>query len=259
MNDATRERLLALNRRFYARHAGSFSESRRRPWDGWKRLLTHLPPHLGHSPHLSPTRGTLRVLDLGCGNGRFGLFLRERFEAIEYQGFDSSTELLEQARRRLASLLEARFANLDLVEDDLSGRLGSRRYHLIVLFGVLHHIPGRSNRIHLLARLAPHLERGGILAASLWRFDRLPRYLGKVLPWESYNERAESPLDLAELERGDHLLTWAGDRETPRYCHLLDEGEAAELVRSSSLPLVERFEADGAGSDNNVYLVLGGV
>ena len=259
MNVATQRALLELNRRFYARYAASFSASRERPWHGWERLLDHLA---------AARRGALRVLDVGCGNGRFATFLAARRpEKIFYLGVDSSPQLLAEARRRLSHLvaegrLELRLLELEVTADEavqqLAGsRLGRARLQLITLFGVLHHIPGRAGRARLLARLALHLAAPGLLAVSLWCFDRQRRISDKILPWEEYNRRAPEPIDLVQLERGDHLLTWAGERDTPRYCHLADEEEIAGLITAVGLPCRARFAADGPGGDHNLYLVFG--
>lgn len=250
MDEATRIQLLDLNRKFYAHHARSFDDSRRRPWSGWDRAVGHV----------APAGDTLRVLDVGCGNGRFAAYLAERRrERIDYHGLDSSLELLAWAERRLASSsaggrIEARLEEADVAREDLSRVLGRRRYHLVAVFGLLHHIPGHACREDLLARLRPHVELGGVLAVSLWRFDRRPRHREKVLPWSSYNERSPRPIDPAQLERGDHLLTWADDRAVPRYCHLVDDEEIAALAGSTSLRLLDQYDADSANS----YLVLGG-
>ena len=61
MKDDTARRLLAINRSFYQRHAADFARTRRQAWAGWQRLLPLL-------------RGRARLLDVGCGNGRFGRF-----------------------------------------------------------------------------------------------------------------------------------------------------------------------------------------
>ncbi len=88
MDDSTRLRLNAINRAFYTRRAGSFVQTRNHPWPGWKRAL-------GAFPKDEP----LRVLDIGCGNGRYGHFLAERAERpVAYTGVDLSPALLEEAR-----------------------------------------------------------------------------------------------------------------------------------------------------------------
>jgi SAM-dependent methyltransferase len=249
MDEATKEQLLELNRRFYARHARSFSDSRRRPWSGWERVVEHVG---------SFGSEVLRVLDVGCGNGRFGAYLEQQARGrVQYHGIDSCPELLAEAERRLPLAPDGPFKAIleetDVIRDGLSRTLGTHRYHLIAVFGLLHHLPGRSNRSELLASLGLHLEPEGLLAVSLWRFDRRPRYREMVVPWSSDRD---CPIDPAKLEAGDHLLTWAGDRETPRYCHLVDDEEVTELVESSSLRLMDRFAADGAGADN-CYLIFG--
>ena len=243
-----------MNRRFYLRHAAAFSASRRRAWAGWNKLPEQLPTR--------PMR-SLSVLDIGCGNARFATFLLDQLPGgLVYEGLDDSAELLSHAEQRLAGALAegrvtARLSKVRLTGQDLSQLPSGRRYDLVVLFGVLHHIPGSQAREGLLADLAGLLAPEGILVASLWRFDRQPGWPGKILPWESYNSAADSPIDLAELEDGDHLLTWAGDRQAPRYCHLCSEAEAEALVEASALRLRDRFQADGRAGDQNLYLVLG--
>ncbi len=253
MNDTTRRALAEINRRFYSRHAESFSASREKPWLGWNRLLGHLG---------APARGALRVLDVGCGNARFASFLAEhRDDRIAYLGVDASPALLEAARQRLAEGADGRVSTR-LLRQDLTGKgvegcLGTSSHHLIALFGILHHIPGRAARADLLARLAPRLAPSGVLAASLWRFDRLPRFAAKVVPWADFNRDSPDPVDPGDLEDGDYLLTWAGDRDTPRYCHLVDEDEISSALAAAGLTCLDRFTADGSAGDLNRYLVYG--
>jgi SAM-dependent methyltransferase len=249
MDEPTRRALRALNRRFYDHHAESFSRSRGRAWPGWRRLL----PHLASVP-------VLRVLDAGCGNARFASFLAESLPGrrLDYLGLDSSKRLLDAACRRLATTAEppgglrARLDRHDLIEDGPPSDLGS--FHLVVLFGVLHHVPGREERLDLVRRLGKLLLPDALMAISLWRFDRLPRFAAKRVPWERL---ADDVLCPGRLEEGDHLLGWGGETKVPRYCHLTSDSEADELVRSCGLRLCERFTADGASQDLNLYLLLG--
>jgi tRNA (uracil-5-)-methyltransferase TRM9 len=248
MDLRTQNALLAVNRRFYERHGASFSATRQFAWPGWPHLLPHLP-------QVAPT--PLAVLDVGCGNGRFARFLATQVKAPwTYLGLDSSPLLLAQAQE-LPLPLQLRL--VDLIADPLSAVLGEQRFHWIALFGVLHHLPGRANRQRLLVDLAHHLARPGILTLSIWRFDQDPRAPQKRLSWERYNTTAGERIALDQLEPGDQLLTWAGDPDTPRFCHLADEGEVVHwqaLLGQQELSLRERFAADGRTGAENSYLVF---
>ena len=81
-----------LNRDFYLKTQENFNRSRQRPWLGWKKLLPHLTPRLQGL--------SLKVLDLGCGNGRFGVWLSSR-RPITYTGLDENSFLLDRARESL--------------------------------------------------------------------------------------------------------------------------------------------------------------
>ncbi|NWF71084.1 MAG: class I SAM-dependent methyltransferase [Chloroflexi bacterium] len=92
MDAETRARLNALNRTFYAITADEFHETRAQAWPGWQQLLGFLPA------------GGLRLLDVGCGNGRLGVFLgAQRGWPLVYHGMDNSGALLERARAGLSA------------------------------------------------------------------------------------------------------------------------------------------------------------
>ncbi len=258
MSPENQSALRAVNRRFYDRFAFEFDSSRERPWPGWKRVADRVgPPELGKR-NQAPALAT--VLDVGCGNGRFGAFLAGRTGGLSYLGVDGCPGLLRAAAGRLDGLLEAsELRRLDVLEADLDRALGGRRFDLIALFGVLHHLPGNDARRRLLQRLGRWLTPAGVLAASIWRLDQTPRFARRVVPWEAYNRQRErhglEPLDLADLETGDFLLSWGGDAEYPRYCHFPDDAEIESWIAAPRLPLADRFEADGPSGSDNLYLV----
>ena len=123
MNLKTQRRLNEINRSFYRVTAVEFSATRQSAWQGWRRML--------HSVELPVSS----VLDIGCGNGRFGRFLAEGQEqAFVYYGIDSSSELLAAARRQLADLPHLQ---LELVEQDIVvDQLPTLQAQLVVLFGL---------------------------------------------------------------------------------------------------------------------------
>lgn len=256
MDRATQLALNEINRRFYRDAAGSFSATRSDPWDGWRRLLaacTSQPP----VPEL------WNVLDVACGNGRLGVFLASELPGpVSYLGLDASQPLLDVAASRLEPLAQERgwtrcaLRRHDLVTEPLAPQLAGERWHLIAVFGLLHHLPGAALRQRLLVELAGALAPGGWLALSLWRFDRDPRFRRRVLPWSELPRTADPALDLAQLEPGDLLLRWGNAGGQYRYCHLADDAEEARLLAALPLTLVDRYDTDGRTGGLNRYLLL---
>jgi SAM-dependent methyltransferase len=247
MKQATRQRLNALNQHFYERHAPDFSQTRGRPWRGMASVLEKL----------SPTARAPRVLDIGCGNGRLVLALRERFgERFEYLGVDSSAALLGIARE-LYGDRSLRFERCDFVSEDPERALPGGEHELVALFGVLHHVPGEDARRALLKAAARRVARGGLLALTLFRLDQSPRLARRRLPPERHDELApEHAVRPEELEPGDELLRWGATGSAVRYCHFTDEAELGRLLAGLDLELADRFRADGEGDRLNEYLLL---
>jgi SAM-dependent methyltransferase len=235
----TEDALRALNRRFYQERAAEFSRTRERPWSGWSEILSHARELLPERP---------RVLDVGCGNGRFGRFLEGSLgRPFDYVGVDESPLALAAARRRLSR--EAVLLEHDVLESNLPEAVSARRFDWVALFGVLHHVPGRENRRHLLQRLSALVAPGGLLTFSVWLCDRVPEIAGKIVPWE----RTGIPVDAKDLEPGDRILTWGGaDSPALRFCHWMSEEEEAEIQSSFPLELFLRF--DSADEPNRYFV-----
>jgi len=258
MNDATRRALRSLNQRFYEERGLAFSRTREHHWPGWQRIAPHLE-------RLASTHSPLRVLDVGCGNGRFAGFLAEQFQGsrhIHYSGVDASEALLKEARERETADVKTHFSRGDFIEDPDS--LPEGTFHAVVLFGVLHEVPGRANRQALVARLCESVARGGILVLARWLFASRPRTRARILEWETWNKHASPVIDCAELEPGDALLPWQTPveeaRRTPgtsdvRYAHAIDDLEMGAITRDLPLRRFDVFLEDGRERNLNEYSV----
>ena len=244
LDDATTRALNAINRGFYREQAASFDETRRHAWPGWEPLLELLPD-------VTP----LRVLDVGCGNGRFCAYLFTARSELHYVGIDASSALLEKARQRGAPGLDAQYKEADLIEVDLAAAVDGERFDLVVYFGLLHHLPGLARRRRLLQTGAGLLAAGGILAFTCWQFKSFERFQQRILPWDEFSDEAIGPIDPGQLEPGDHLLRWA-DGGSVRYCHFANQDEIRNLVDSLPGETVASYRADGRKGDLNRYLVI---
>ncbi|MBW1687999.1 MAG: methyltransferase, partial [Deltaproteobacteria bacterium] len=239
--------LNAINRAFYREGAAEFSATRDHPWPGWTRLAELVASAKLPEP--------LEVLDVGCGNGRFGCFLAKQQPELRYLGLDASAELLEIARSRGPIGSATELQQLDIVEQDLDACLGERRFSLVALMGVLHHVPGAGRRRSLLRTLAGRLRPGGLLALTSWQFEAYQRFRARIVAWEAHNRDAAKPIDPAQLEPGDHLLRWGRGAQL-RYCHFADEDETHALLAPLPCQRLASYRADGREGNLNHYVVL---
>lgn len=207
--------LLKLNRNFYLKTQEYFNRSRQSPWTGWQKLL----------PFLLQGRA-LKCLDLGCGNGRFGIWL-SKHRKIKYTGLDNNQYLLDAAAKALP---RARLFKRDLTKP---WRL-KEKFDLVAILGVMHHLP-QPYRLPLLKHAAARLNPGGILFLSFWEFNR----------------SRESKI-IKDLGNNDYVLDWHLGVSASRYCHLYPPKEIAELLTPLKLKTLANFTADSS----NRYLIL---
>ncbi len=232
MNRFAVERLLALNHRFYTDFAASFAHSREEPQPGFSLLLEYLPQPLKV------------LLDVGCGNGRFGRFLAPHAAQLSYVGVDFSEGLLNAA----AQNMPGHYLQRDL---SLPGALaGLGTFDLCVCLAAMQHIPGRANRLALLQEMAAALRPGGRIFLANWQFMDSARQRRKLADW------SEIDLDPALLEQGDHLLTWQREGRGLRYVHQVDAAETDWLALQSGLRLIAQFRSDGREGDLSLYTIL---
>lgn len=239
MDESIIRRLNAINENFYTITALEFNQTREAPWPGWSALLKHLVRE--------PDGQSFKVLDVGCGNGRFGMFLAENLgREIDYHGIDNNQTLLDIAFANLAQApgMATTVERRNIVEDPPPAGL----FDLVALFGVLHHIPGSDHRARLLQTFAAHVRPGGVLAFACWRFYEFERFRQRIIPW---------PDDLAnEVEAHDYLLDWRRGEVAARYCHYVTDDEHESLVAAAGLVEIDTFRADGMTGTANCYSVL---
>lgn len=240
-----------INQQFYDAISAQFSQTRSYAWGGWEVMWEKL------SPLLLSDSDTSAILDVGCGNGRFAQFVSEKLSQFNYLGVDQNIELLELAERNTLSQISngtVSFREMDVIGSLIDGNfvdnLNGKTFDLIVLFGVLHHIPSLELRQKLLQVLSTLLSPQGVLIVSCWRFDRNESLFSRRIAPEALQ------LDSNELEEGDYFLTWERGVSATRYCHLTLPAEQDVLARSARLQILGRFSADGKTGMDNDYVLL---
>ncbi len=249
MTVQTIKKLNQLNRDFYQLVHAQFDHSRQHPWPGWTQLLPWLD-------HLSGSK-QLAVLDLGCGNGRFGEFLAKNLPQtkLDYTGADNNQSLLDTAAAKLKKLkLQFQLRNFDLVEsllqNDLSSQLSGHTFDLIVLSGILHHVPSFALRRQLISQLSQLLNANGLMVIACWQFAKFDRFKAKVIDCDKIG------LTQADLEKNDYILDWQTELTAYRYCHFTNEEEMRQLATDCGLNVKQQFTADGKTNNMNRYYIL---
>jgi SAM-dependent methyltransferase len=185
------------------------------------------------------------LLDIGCGDGRFGRFALEQGLAGQYTGVDFSGDMLEAARGMTE---KGAFFERDMSQSHFLDGLG--RYELICCFAAMQHVPGRERRLDLLREMAGHLGENGRLVLSNWQFLENERQRRKIVDW------ALIGLEDDQVEANDYLLTWQRGGTGYRYVCYIDEAETRLLAEEAGLRCLEQFRSDGREGDLNLYTIL---
>ena len=253
MRESVRQRLLEVNRHFYAQVAEPFDATRQQATPG---LAAILPYFQGAGKDDLPGFGkpgrseALGVLDVGCGNGRFARLLDEAGIACDYTGVDGSAELLalaEGANRDLATV-RCRFVQGDLADPAWADGLAHGRWDRLLCAATIQHLPGYDLRLRLLRDFARLCQ--GTIVLSFWQFLSSERFRARLIDWPAVG------LDEADVEEGDALLPWKQGVEATRYVHQVDEVELRRLAADAGLSVSHTFRADGKEGNLNLYAIL---
>ncbi len=146
MKRETAEEIIKGVRESFDLIAEDFSTTRERLWEDLKFLFDYL------------NKGS-KVLDLGCGNGRFYHWFQEK--GVDYVGVDFSSSLIEIAKKKfpegkfyLGNALELPFKNSE--------------FDALFAIALLHHIPSNELRLKVLLEAKRVLKRNGLFVLTVW-------------------------------------------------------------------------------------------
>jgi tRNA (uracil-5-)-methyltransferase TRM9 len=246
-----------LNIYFYKTIASHFDSSRQYFWPGFTSLKNHLPADFK----------SLRVLDLGCGNGRFGEFLESQNLLQSYTGLDSDPSLIQEAKQRYPQLT---FKHQDILLSDLGF---DNQFDLSVSFGVMHHLATNQSRLDFLESITRATISEGLVCVSFWKFLDIDPKAKRVVfePGKKVDSVVLNYLQKFKLETGlqfdldeffgsfkagDYLLSWKRGGFGIRFAHDYTKSEIENLFSLSSLKIKASWLADGPGDRGNQYYLL---
>ena len=176
-----------------------------------------------------------RVLDSGCGNGRFYDSFIEK--EVEYFGVDPSLNLIDIAKKNHPQ------GNFQVASGD-SLPFSGNYFDKVFSIAVLHHIPSLDFRSQFLKEAKRVLKDDGYLILTVWNLKEKVDKDFNLLSW--FKRR--------KLDKGDVFLPWYGSNNT--YFHCFNLEELVQLVKDSGFEVLDKGEIlVGQRPYSNFYIV----
>lgn len=180
-----------------------------------------------------------KVLDLGCGNGRYFEYFKEK--KTDYWGVDGSEKLINVARGRYP---EARFQVADALTLPFSGEF----FDKVFCIAALHHIPSKELREKFFQEARRVLKPGGILVVTVWDFKELKEFF---LVLKSFILKISG---LSKLDIRDFWEPWGN--KAKRYYHYFSQKELISLAEKAGFKTRDfGIIKNEKGNRRNTYLV----
>ena len=185
-----------------------------------------------------------RILDLGCGNGRFlDVLIKEKKEInYFYLGIDNSSKLINYAK----NAYKQNFKIVNIV--DLN-KMKEDNFDYIFSWAVFHHLPGSKIRLKFLESVYKKIKTDGLFVFSVWKL-RSRKDFFKLALTSFFNQL----LKFRIINFGDLIFNWKGNKngdQKARYYHAFSENSLKKLISKTSFK-VEKFLED----DFNYYYIL---
>jgi tRNA (uracil-5-)-methyltransferase TRM9 len=206
--------------------AKEFSATRKEIWEELKFLFEDL-------------KEGEKVLDLGCGNGRWYRVFKEK--RVNYFGIDNSEKLIEIAKENFP---EAKF----FVGDALNLPFQDNFFDRVYSIALLHHIPSEDFRIKVLKEVKRVLKPGGILILTCWKIHQW-REIFALLKYTLLKLIGRSKLDFK-----DFFVPWG--KKMLRYYHFFTQRELKNLLRKVGFEILKSgVVKNKRGNRQNYYII----
>jgi len=179
------------------------------------------------------------VLDLGCGNGRYYEFFKNK--NINYVGADNSGKLIDIAKRKYG---EEKFVAADALKLPFPDNSFDKVYSI----AVLHHFPSKELRNQFLSEAKRVLKTNGLLILTVWKFHQTKEWISL------FKYTVLKILGLSKLDFRDIFEPWG--KKTERYYHWFSIKELAGLAEEAGFKIKKiGVIKNKRGNRQNIYLV----
>jgi len=221
MKEEYADYLLKKNKKDYDLIADAFSKKREKIWPEMKFLF---------DDYLIPGE---KVLDLGCGNGRFYELTKEK--KVSYIGVDISEKLIKIAKERYP---EVKF----LTADALNLPFPNNYFDKVYAIALLHHIPSKEYRLKVLEELKRVLKEEGLLFLTVWNLLKNKKAKKLLLKYSFLKLTGFLKFDFKDI-----LYPWKdlnGRVLAQRYFHIFNIKELGKILATAGFKVEKFFQND---------------
>lgn len=186
--------------------AKEFSDTRSKPWPETIFLFDYI------------TKNS-KVLDLGCGNGRYYETVKNK--KAKYFGLDASKELIKIAKEKHP---KAKFITGNALDTSFKNNF----FDFVYSIAVLHHMSSKELRLQFLKEAERILKPSGKMIITVWK-SNIKKEKNTMEPWSN---------------------------KVLRYYHWFSKKELDSLVEESGFEIEEIGDIKNErGNRNNIYVV----
>lgn len=219
---------------FYDQEAKKYHQTRKKYWKEGETLVNYIQQHFQGRE--------IRILEFGCGSGRFASYLSEHYTGnFKYQGVDLSKELIKYAQQDNP--------NLEFIAEDISKflpLLKQESFDLIIGTSSFQHIPSYKERLFLMKHFYRTLKYEGLVVMTN---RALSEWFAKKHRKPLLNAIGKYLLTLGKADWRNILVPRTNKGKTStRYYHLFSLKELKKLTDFSGFSLKECSYLDKDGS-----------
>ena len=153
----------------YNKISDNFNITRKYNWDEFDNFKKYI---------LESKNKKIKILDVGCGNGRLIKFLDELNINYEYFGIDNSISQIKNAIKNFDNKKNIKFLEADI----LNIPFNNNEFDYIFCIATFHHLPSNENKNNALREMRRVLKEGGIIFMTNWNLFQ-KKYIASTIKY----------------------------------------------------------------------------
>jgi ubiquinone/menaquinone biosynthesis C-methylase UbiE len=206
---AISHRIVQQVKKTYSAIAEEFDATRKAPWPEFKAINSIIKKFKGH----------VKILDIGCGNGRLFHYLKG--QRISYVGIDNNRKMLSLAKQKILNKDKAKFRLAEMTRLPFP----DHSFDLVCCIAALHHLPTPKLQLKALKEMRRVCKKNGFCIITVWNLWQ-PKYKKFI---QSKNHHAWIP--------------WGNKKSIQRFYYAFTKKELTDLIKKSGFTKTQNIRS----------------